>query len=184
METVQDRYFDALYSVAKVVSSTLDRDELLTTIVAATTKATGAKGCSLLLLDADKNELVHKAVHGLSDAYLRKGEVLADRSLADALKGETVAVSDVSRDPRVQYQAEAEKEGIGSILCVPLAARNRILGEMRTYHHEKQDFNTDTVRLVQAVASLSAIAIENSMIHDSLKRAHETCLRELWHLQP
>lgn len=184
MDEAQNRYFDALYEVARAVNSSLNREEVLATIVAAAATATGAKACSLLLLDAEKKKLVHSADHGLSEEYLSKGEVMAERSLADALKGETVVVSDVSTDPRMQYPAEAVREGIGSVLCVPLAARDRIIGEMRTYHSQKQDFPTDTIKLLHAVASLSAIAVENSMIHDSLKRAHDVCLRELWHWQP
>ena len=184
MEEAQGRYFDALYQVAKAVNSSLNTEEVLATAVQATTEATGARGCSLLLLDADRNELVHSAAHGLSEEYLRKGGVIADRSLADALRGETVMVTDVSSDPRIQYPAEAADEGIGSMLCVPLAARDHIIGEMRIYHAQKQDFSADTVKLLQAVASVSALAIQNSRMHDSLKTAHDACLRELCHWQP
>ena len=184
MKEKQERYFDALYEVAKAVNSSLDTDEVLARIVAATTEATGAKGCSVLLLDDERKELTHSATHGLSDDYLHKGEILADRSLARALQGETVVVSDVSTDSRIQYPAEAVKEGIGSLLCVPLAVRDQIIGEMRIYRSQQQDIPPDMVKLLTAVASLSAIAIENSRIHDSLRKAHDVCLRELWHWQP
>ena len=184
MEETQNTYFNALYDVAKAVNSSLETTEVLAAIVAATTEATGAKGCSLLLLDEEGKELVHSADHGLSQEYLSKGEIVADRSLAGALEGETVVVSDVADDPRIQYPAEAMAEGIRSILCVPLMSRDRVIGEMRTYHAEQQEFSADTKRLLHAVASLSGIAIENSKIHDSLKRAHDACLRELWHWQP
>ena len=93
-------------------------------------------------------------------------------------------ISDVTNDPRIQYPAEAVKEGIGSILCVPLSVRNIAIGEMRIYASQKQDFPTDTVKLLTAIASISAIAVENSNIHDSLKKAYEVCQRELWHWQP
>jgi len=184
MDEAQNRYFDALYEVARAVNSSLNREGVLATIVAAAATATGAKACSLLLLDAEKKKLVHSADHGLSEEYLSKGEVMAERSLADALKGETVVVSDVSTDPRMQYPAEAMVEGIRSILCVPLMSRDHVIGQMRTYHAEQQEFSAGTKKLLHAVASLSGIAIENSKIHDSLKRAHDACLRELWHWQP
>ncbi|MEE8372422.1 MAG: GAF domain-containing protein [Dehalococcoidia bacterium] len=180
----QARYFDALYDVARAVNSTLHAEEVLSTIVKAATEATNAKGCCLLLLDDEKKRLVHSADYGLSDNYIRKGELLADRSLADTLKGEPVAVTDVSSDPRIQYPAEAAQEGIGSLLCVPLAARNVTIGEMRIYRAEKQDFPADMVKLLTAIANLSAIAIDNSRIHESLKKAHDVCRMELWHWQP
>ncbi len=184
MDGSQAKYFDALYDVAKTVNSTLDFNEVLFRIVEAATVATSAKGCALLLLDDDQKQLVHSADYGLSDEYLRKGEILAHSSLGDALKGEVVTVSDVSRDPRIQYPAEAIKEGIGSMLCVPLSAREKIIGEMRIYRSEMGDFSTDIVKLLAAVANLSAIAIENSRIHESLRKAHDVCQQELWHWQP
>lgn len=184
MEEAWDRYFDALYEAAKTVNSTLKADEILSRIVGAATEATNAKGCSLMLLDAEQKRLIHSASCGLSDQYLRKGEVMADRSLADALKGEPVAVSDVSNDPRIQYPAEAVKEGIGSMLCVPLVAKDKAIGVMRAYYSQKQDPPGHTVNLLTAIANLSAIAIENSRMHDSLRKAYDVCQRELWHWQP
>lgn len=184
MEETQYRYFNALYDVAKTVNSTLNTDEVLSRVVRAAVEATDAKGCSLMLLDAEKRCLVHSASYGLSDQYLRKGEVMADHSLADALKGEPVAVSDVSNDPRIQYPVEAAGEGIGSMLCIPLAIRAKTIGVIRIYCSQKQDFSTNTVKLLTAIADLSAIAIENSRAHDSLTKAYEVCQRELWHWQP
>jgi GAF domain-containing protein len=177
-------YFDALYEVARAINSTLNGGEVLGRIVKTTTEAAAAKGCSLLLLDAEERALIHSADYGLSDEYLSKGEVMADRSLTDALKGETVAVSDVANDPRIQYPEEAVREGIGSVLCVPLAEREKVIGELRIYRSEKQDFPEDMIKMLTAVANLSAIAIENSRMYASLKSAHDVCQRELWHLQP
>ena len=181
---MQERYFDVLYEVVKTVNSTLNGDKVLARIVKATTEATDAKGCSVLLLDVDKKELIHSAAYGLSDDYLRKGNIIADRSLADTMKGETVTVSDVSHDPRIQYPEEAIQEGICSVLCVPLTTKDKIIGEMRIYRSQTEDFPEEIVKLLTAVANLSAIAIENSRIYDSLKKAHDVCQRELWHLQP
>ncbi len=185
MEKLEARYFDAFYEAAKAINSTLKADEVLSTIVKTTAMATEAKGCSVLLLDDEKKQLVHKADFGLSDKYLHKGELIANRSLADTLKGETVVVSDASNDPRVQYPAEKVKEGIASIISLPLTARDVVIGEIRVYFSHKQDaFPRDMIRLLTAVANLSAIAIENSGMYESLKKAHDVCQRELWHLQP
>ena len=147
-------------------------------------KVTKAKGCSVMLLDDERKYLVHTATYGLSEQYLHKGMIVADRSLADTLKGEAVIVSDVSNDPRLQYPAEAVKEGIGSMLSVPLAARGVVMGAIRIYSSQKRDFSADEIKLLKAIADLSAIAIQNSRLHDSLRKALDTCQRELWHWQP
>jgi len=142
------------------------------------------KGCSVLLLDEEKKYLEHTASYGLSDQYLRKGEVVADRSLADALKDAVVTVPDVADDPRLQYPGEAVEEGIASMLCAPLAAKGVMMGVIRIYSAEKGDFSSSVVELLTAISSLSAIAIQNARMYDSLKKAHQVCQRELWHLQP
>lgn len=96
MKELQARYFDALYQVAETINSTLSVNEVLATIVKATAEATEAKGCSLMLLDDEKKRLIPTATYGLSDQYLHKGVVMADRSLVDALHGGPVIVPDVT----------------------------------------------------------------------------------------
>lgn len=184
MESIQHHHFNALHEAAKAINSTLNLDEALAKIVRATTEATGAKGCSIMLLDEGKMYLVHTATYGLSDQYIRKGVIMADQSLADALKGEPVIVSNACSDPRLQYPVEAEKEGIGSMLCVPMAVRDVVIGVIRIYSSQKQDFSQEDVSLLTAIANISAIAIQNARMHDSLRKAYETCRVELWHWQP
>jgi GAF domain-containing protein len=184
MQELEARYFDALYEAAKAINSTLNPDEVLSIIVRATTEATDAKGCSVVLLDDERKHLVHRATYGLSDRYLRKGVIEADRSLADALKGEPVVVSDVSNDPRLQYPAEAVEEGIASMLSVPLVGRKVIVGVVRIYSSHRQEYSAETIKLATAIANLSAIAIENARMFGSLKEANQVCRRELAYWQP
>jgi hypothetical protein len=72
----------------------------------------GARGCSLMTLTPDGKQLLHTSAYGLSDWYLTKGPVLTDRSIAQALEGEPVAVRNAAEDERVQYQQEARQEGL------------------------------------------------------------------------
>lgn len=178
------RYFDALRRAAEAINSTLNVDNVLAAIVKATAEATRVKGCSLMLLDDDKKYLVHTASCGLSERYLKKGVIMADHSLADAMKGEMVEVLDVSNDARLQYPAEAVEEGIAAMLCAPLKVKGKLIGVIRIYSARKGDFSAGVKELLTAIGNLSAIAIQNARLHDSLKQALETCQRELWHWQP
>lgn len=63
------------------------------------------------------------ASHGLSEEFLNKGPVSADKSVVQALNGETVVIKDVRTDKRVQYRKEIKKEGIVSMLCVPVKSK-------------------------------------------------------------
>jgi GAF domain-containing protein len=74
---------------------------------------------------------------GLSEEYLNKGPVSALHSIADALEDGPIAVYDVSDDPRIQYPEDAKKEGIASILSVPVMIGDEAIGSVRAYTAEK-----------------------------------------------
>ncbi len=176
---VEVGYLSALHEAARAINSTLTSEEAISTIVRVTSVATKAKGCSVMLLDDEKKYLTHKATYGLSDEYLRKGVIMADRILEDTMKGKPIIVSDVSKDPRHQYPMEATKEGIASTLSVPLNLRGAPIGVIRIYYSKKQEFDAQLINLLSAIAELSAIAIEKARMYDSLKKANEVCRQEL-----
>jgi GAF domain-containing protein len=178
------RYFDALRRAAEAVNSSLTLEDVLCTVSRVTAEATRVKACSVLLLDEETKCLVHTASHGLSREYLHKGAVSADRSLAEALQGHPIAVSDVTADLRVQYPGDAVREGVASMLCAPIVGRGKIMGVIRIYSAQKGDFSPSVTELLVAIANLSALAIQNARMYGAVKEAHQVCLQELWQLQP
>jgi predicted transcriptional regulator len=181
---VQVGYLAALHETAKAINSVLKIDEVLSTIVRVTARVTGAKGCSIMLLDDEKKYLEHKATYGLSDQYLNKGVLKVDRVLDDKMKGKSIAIVDISDDTVIQYPAEAVKEGIASMINVSIRLRDELIGMIRIYSAGKQVFSSDTINLVSAIGELSAIAIDKAKMYDSLQRAHDVCLTELGYWQP
>jgi FOG: GAF domain len=97
----------------------------------------------------------------------------ADKSLARALNGEPHVVLDVASDPSVQYPEEAKKEGIVSMLSFPLKGREKVIGTLRLFTGEKREFTQEEMDFVAALASQSAISIENARFYDSLKHQDE-----------
>ena len=61
-------------------------------------KLLNIKACTIFLLDKTQNKLDVSASHGLSDAYLRKGPLDADKSIAETLGGQMVLILDMSKD--------------------------------------------------------------------------------------
>jgi len=162
-------YYQALYEVAEAISSSLETEVVLNRIVEGAAEAIGAKGCSLMLLSPDKKVLLHIAAHGLSDWYMRKGPVSVDKSMADALKGKSVAVFNAPEDQRIQYREQARREGIASILCVPVWLKSEVDGVMRLYTSEHREFTEDDIFFLKAVAHLGAIALENAKLYEAIK---------------
>ncbi len=175
-------YYTALHQAALTISSSLELDEVLQRVVTSITEAMQVKACALRLLDTHSGELQLSAVYGLSKGYLTKGPVEVKSSLIDseALCGTPVVIHDVRTDPRFQYQEAARREGIVSVLCVPLEVHGKAIGVIRVYTSEPSVFNQDDIQFLSVLASLAALAIENASLYDSLKRSYDGVMDVLW----
>ncbi|MBA7691548.1 hypothetical protein ES703_100093 [subsurface metagenome] len=120
-------------------------------------------GVSLVLPDATRKKLIHSSSWGLSQSYLHKGVMDADKSLAEVLTGQPVAITDVAQDSRVQHPGLAVKAGIVSMLGVPLMVGGMAVGGIRVYTRERNDFSNQDISFVTTMANLAAIALHWAM---------------------
>lgn len=165
------RWYQVLHQVASTVNSSLELPQVLEAVVESAAQAMDCKASSLRLLSPRRRRLLMSAAYGLTDAYLRKGPVEVEKSGVDreALEGKVVIIRDAATDPLFQYPEEAAKEHIASVLVVPLEIRGKPIGVLRVYTDQPRDFDPDEVEFLQAIADLSAIAIENARLHQSLR---------------
>jgi len=152
--------YESLLKVTKALSMSKDPKEIIRISVQCVKETLDILGCALYLVNEKTNELELAASEGLSDAYLAKGPVSASRSVAKSLTDGPVAIYDVLEDPRVQYAQEAKKEGIASILSVPIYVRGAVIGAMRVYTSERWEFTLNDVNFVQALAEIAGIVID------------------------
>ena len=94
--------------------------------------------------------------------------------------GTPVIIPDVHTDSRFQYKEAAEREGIVSVLCVPLEVHGKAIGVMRVYTNKPRVFHEDDIQFLTVLASLSALAIENASLYDNLKRSYDGVMDVLW----
>jgi GAF domain-containing protein len=158
-------HYDTLLTNSRSLTASRDPEVIIRRTVESIREALGIKACALFLVDRGKNALQLAASSGLSAEYLRKGTVSALRSIADSLKDGPVAVYDVSDDPRIQYPEAARKEGIASILSVPIMMGDEAIGAVRAYTAEKWEFTLDDIAFVQALAQIAGIMIEMSRLY-------------------
>jgi len=179
MERNKEHYYTSLYELAATLNSARAPDSILQSVVEGVAKAMEAKGCSLMLLSPDKKVLLHTVAYGLSDWYVRKGLVSADKSISEALDGKAVAILDATKDDRIQYQEQAKKEGISSILSVPMMLREETIGVIRVYTAEPYHFTMEDMYFVGAVANLGAIALENARLYEATQKDYETFRQDM-----
>jgi len=157
--------YETLIKVTRSLSRSKDPEKIIKMTVESIQSALGLKGCALFLINQKSKELEVAASTGLSTDYLNKGTVSALSSIADSLKDGPVAVYDVSDDPRIQYPEAAKKEGIASILSVPIMVGDDAIGAIRVYTAEMWEFTLNDVNFVQALAQIAGVLIEMSRLY-------------------
>lgn len=166
-------YFDALYEVALSINSSLDPQEVMRSIAESAAGALRVKAASIMLLSPDRSQLYHSAAYGLSDWYVRKGPLTVDQSMIASLAGSSVTIRDVATDERVQYRGQAVREGIASMVSVPVRLRGDVIGLVRLYSALPREFGPDEIRFLEAVANLGAVALANARRYSEVEAGYK-----------
>jgi GAF domain-containing protein len=165
----------SLYRIAEALNASLELQPMLQQVLEAAVKEMGLKAASIRLLDPRRRVLRLVVAHGLSEAYLAKGEIHVDKSPVDqhVLQGKVVVLYDVERESGFEYPEEAAGEGIRSVLVVPLRLKDRTLGVMRVYSARPRHFGRVAISFLSSVADLVALAIENAELYATLHARYE-----------
>ncbi len=155
-----------LSEISRTITSDLYLEEILELIVAMTAETLNFRICSIMLLDENKQELAITATQSQSKAYLKKPNVKLSESVAGRaiLEGRPITVKDVRKTPGYQYPDIAKKEGLCSLIAVPMSVKNNVIGVLNCYTAEPQDFSDDEIGIVTALANQAAISIQNAKL--------------------
>jgi len=174
---------DAFEELKKVIFSTLNLREVLNLIVKGVVEIMKVKGSTLSLVDKRHGQLRIAAHDGLSGEYVNKGHLDASKSIGETImNGKSVLIDDVAGDSRIQYPREALREGVKSILSVPLIVRNDVIGTLRAYTDKIGSFAEEEIGFFQGFAEQAAHAIENSRSFEAAKEEYEDLREDLWEL--
>ena len=179
MESKEIAYFRLFREVCGKINSTLELSKILKLITEDATIALKAKGCIIHLLDKRDNKLKVSSYYGMSEAYINKGPVDADKSIMASMRGETVFIANAADNPLVQYPDKARIEGIATILSVPMSVKNNIIGVLRIYTAEPREYDKIELEFAAGLADMSAIAIENARIYSYLEINHQTLINDV-----
>ena len=159
----------------------LDPNRVLQMAVETAAIAMNAKAASVRLLDSEGEALETRATYGLSESYLGKGKVLPKHSAIDrrVLRGEIVQLHDAAADQRFQYPEAAAREGIASVVCVPLRLGRKPVGVLRVYTAQPRRFADYEVRLLVTFGAVAALAIQNADSHQAALTYLSTVAHEL-----
>lgn len=158
------KQIEALSKIGKAITSDLYLDDILRLIVTVTAQASGSKVCSLMLLDEDKVELVIRATQSISEVYNKKPPLKLGEGIAGkvALEGKPIVIYDVTQEKEYKYKDIAKKEGLASLLCVPLLVKNKAIGVINLYTSQPHKFTKNEINIITAIANQAAMVIENT----------------------
>jgi len=165
--------YETLTRITAAISATREPEEIVLMTVEGVKTALDVKGCTVFLVNRQTDELEIAGSYGLSQEYLDKGPISALKSIAASFKEGPVAIFDVADDPRIQYPEAAIKEGIASILSVPINVHDRVIGALRVYAAEPWEFTLEDVNFVQAVAQILGMAIDLCRLNKGYKSSIE-----------
>jgi len=161
----QTQELTIFHDVAKTLTSSLDLDAILQTIMEKMAEYFRPDTWSLLMVDEEKDELyfaiaVGDAADALKNVRLKVGEGIAGWV---ARNGEDLIVPDVYADPRFAKRIdEMTKWETHSIVCVPLRSKHRVLGVIQLVNVPLQNYGDNEVFFLHALCDYAAIAIENA----------------------
>jgi len=153
------------HDVAKALTSSLDLDSILQTIMDKMAEYFRPDTWSLLMVDDQREDLyfaiaVGSAAEALKNVRLKVGEGIAGYV---AKNGERLIVPDVYTDPRFAKRIdEMTRWETRSIICFPLRSRLRVLGVIQLVNVDMEHFGEQEIFFLQSLCDYAAIAIENA----------------------
>jgi len=167
--------FQSLASVSQTINSTLNLDDALKVITREASALMRAKLCSVKLLDETRQFLDQRASYGASEAYLSQPRLSVEESLLGIVvrRKKPIQVENVQLSTRYQSVEIARQEGLVALLSVPLIFAGEAIGAMSVYTGLPYSFSNEEIRILSALAELSAIAIEKARLYERVVDVEE-----------
>jgi len=161
----------ALGEVGHAVSSTLDLETVLTTIVSRAVQLSGLDGGVVFEYDEEAEEFVQRVATETGGALaearrttrIRKGEGVLGRT---AVTLEPVQVPDIAMPGAYEGRLRENlvESGIRAILAVPMVREGRLIGCLAVTRNQPGAFPVETIDLLRTFATQSALAIQNARL--------------------
>lgn len=167
--------FESLASVSRTINSTLNLDEALRVITREACVLMRARMCSLMMIDESREWLDLRASYGAGETYIKKPRLAVGESLLGVVtrRKKPIQVVNVQASSRYQNIDIARREGLVSLLSVPLLFAGQPIGTLNVYTGRPYNFSNEEIRILSALAELSAIAIEKARLYERIVDVEE-----------
>jgi len=170
--STEEGYFRALSKLSKELGATEDEGWMLHLIVSAAVKTLKAKAAVIFLTDRNSEDAIVNtgiAQVGLSDRYRHAGPGHVLKISPQMLKDGYMYFRDATTDKRLMNHEAKKKEGIGSILSVPVMDRGRMRGVLSLYTKDIRKFTKLEIDFLSILAEQGGSAIESAHLIRKLR---------------
>jgi signal transduction histidine kinase len=164
----------ALGEVSQAVNSTLDLEQVLTTITQRAVQLSRTEAGAIYVFDEARQEFKLRATYGMSDAMII---AITDRRIGTgdahigpaATERRPIQVPDVSLEPSTPVNEINLKEGYRAVLIIPLLRPGQIVGALVVRRREPGEFPQSTIDLLETFADQSVVAIQNANLFHEIE---------------
>jgi len=167
--------FESLASVSQAINSAVNLDDALSVITREGCVLMRAKMCGLKLLDETQAWLELRSSFGSSEAYLRQPRLNVEDSLLGIIirRRKPLQVANIQTSSRYQHGEVARADGLVTLLGVPLVYAGQAIGTLSVYTGQPYNFSNEEIRILSALADLSAIAIQKARLYERVVDVEE-----------
>jgi len=183
-----ERKFDLRHfrAISNAIATYEDFNLLVNHLAEGLCRTFKVKGASIMILEETEKQLFRVSSFGISETYLEKGPVFADPEKCALYTGKPEVIHDLCSDERAQYPECAAREGIVSMVSIPIRFRTAIIGVIRIYSGERLTLNDEDIDSLCVLANQLGVVIECNGLKnfaDQIKtaidrlpsRVHEPC---------
>ncbi|MBS3758952.1 MAG: GAF domain-containing protein [Desulfobacterales bacterium] len=161
-ETKRKFYLKEFKAISHAIATYEDFNLLVKHLAEGVCRTFNIQGASIMVLDETEGQFFRVSSYGISQEYLNKGPVFVDTKYCTLDTGEVALVQDLQNDSRVQYPEAAKKEGLASLLAIPIKYRNATIGVIRLYNTEQMDINEEDINSLCVLGNQLGVVIENN----------------------
>jgi diguanylate cyclase (GGDEF)-like protein len=165
---------DFFEKVSKTLTSTLELNDILATIMKSAKKLIMAETWSVLLHDEETGELYFEKTKSIKKdrAKFKKVRLKVGEGIAGwvAQEGIPVVVPDVSVDPRFSSKVDKEIDfKTKSLMCIPIKSKGKMLGVLEIVNKTTNEpFSKNDLDFMMRLVDQAAIAIERALIYQKM----------------
>lgn len=174
---------DLVDKILRKVGAAKKTDSLIASIMQMTRYTLNASASSLLLMDEKNEELLFKFANGPVGKQLRRLQIKGQSGVAGWVSqyGKPLMVNDVDKDQRFnRYIDEFTGFTTKSIICAPLIVHRKVIGVIEVLNKlDGTGFNGQDLQTLIGVANITALAIENIRLNESLQDSYKRTVKAL-----